>query len=156
MLQLSTRELRDGPVATRGTMQPDDPAFAGLDLLFDGPVDVTGTLDRVEHEGYLWRGHLRARFRGDCRRCLAAVSLDLDDDVEALFSADPDLADDPAVYPLDPTAGAIDLGEAVREELVLRLTAFPLCRPDCRGLCAKCGAELNAGPCACERAGSTN
>ena len=156
MLRLKIRELRDGPVPTRGTMQPDDPAFAGLELHFDGPVSVTGTLHRVEREGYLWRGHLQARFRGDCRRCLAAVSLDLDEDVEALFSADPDLADDPAVYALAPAADAIDLGEAVREELALRVTAFPLCRPDCRGLCAQCGAELNAGPCACERAGSTN
>jgi uncharacterized protein len=23
----------------------------------------------------------------------------------------------------------------------------PLCRPDCRGLCTRCGADLNEGPC---------
>jgi len=25
----------------------------------------------------------------------------------------------------------------------------PLCRSDCRGLCPRCGADLNAGPCGC-------
>ena len=25
-----------------------------------------------------------------------------------------------------------------------------LCRPDCRGLCAQCGADLNEGSCGCE------
>jgi uncharacterized protein len=26
----------------------------------------------------------------------------------------------------------------------------PLCREDCRGLCPRCGADLNEGECACE------
>jgi uncharacterized protein len=37
----------------------------------------------------------------------------------------------------------------VRDALLLELPLAPLCRPDCRGLCARCGADLNAGPCSC-------
>jgi uncharacterized protein len=36
---------------------------------------------------------------------------------------------------------------------VLELPLAPLCRDDCAGLCAECGADLNAGPCGCRRPG---
>jgi uncharacterized protein len=64
-----------------------------------------------------------------------------------MFSADPESQEAPDVYPLAPTASAIDLGQAVREELALAVEQFPLCREDCKGLCPTCGADLNAGPC---------
>jgi uncharacterized protein len=156
MLRLNIRDLRDDPISTRGTLQPDNPAFAGLGLRFLGPVHVDGALQPVESGDFLWRGHIRARFEGDCRRCLTGLTLAIDDDVDVLFSADPDLAEDPSVYPLDPLADVVDVIPAIREELVLRVSAFPLCRPDCKGLCAKCGADLNAGSCSCVTAGSTN
>ena len=41
------------------------------------------------------------------------------------------------------------LDELVREEVLLALPYKPLCKPDCRGLCAQCGQDLNAGACAC-------
>ncbi len=43
----------------------------------------------------------------------------------------------------------LDLCESVREALLLELPITPRCREDCLGLCPKCGAELNLGPCAC-------
>jgi len=46
-------------------------------------------------------------------------------------------------------AAAIDLTEAVREELLLAVPQYVVCRDDCRGLCPRCGADLNAGPCGC-------
>ena len=43
----------------------------------------------------------------------------------------------------------LDLRETVREELLLELPITPYCREDCPGLCLKCGADLNLGPCGC-------
>ena len=37
----------------------------------------------------------------------------------------------------------------IREELLLEHPIRILCRPDCRGLCSRCGANLNNGPCGC-------
>ncbi|NWG19851.1 MAG: DUF177 domain-containing protein [Chloroflexi bacterium] len=42
-----------------------------------------------------------------------------------------------------------DVGEALREYVLLELPMQPLCRPDCRGLCPTCGADLNVEQCAC-------
>jgi uncharacterized protein len=43
----------------------------------------------------------------------------------------------------------LDLSEQVREALLLELPIAPHCREDCEGLCPRCGADLNDGPCAC-------
>lgn len=46
---------------------------------------------------------------------------------------------------------SVDLDELVREQLLLALPSRNLCREDCKGLCQKCGANLNAGQCSCEQ-----
>jgi uncharacterized protein len=46
--------------------------------------------------------------------------------------------------------GHINTDELLRENLLLSLPLQPLCRDDCRGLCPRCGANLNQGPCGCE------
>jgi len=69
--------------------------------------------------------------------------------VDALFTEDPDALEDPSSYPLAPDAIEIDLRPAVPEELLLALPRWVVCREDCRGLCPRCGKDLNAGPCGC-------
>jgi uncharacterized protein len=46
----------------------------------------------------------------------------------------------------------LDLTPAVREQILLSLPAAPLCAEDCKGLCPKCGKDLNDGECGCDRA----
>ena len=38
---------------------------------------------------------------------------------------------------------------AIRDELILAAPRYLQCRDDCRGLCPRCGQDLNAGPCGC-------
>ncbi len=149
MLRVDLRALGPGGVETRGSLSTDDPALAGLGFVLAGPVEVTGRLQATEGEGYLWRGGIRATVVGECRRCLRPVEQEIDDRVDVLFSSDPELADDPSVYLLPPNPAVVDVAGAVREELALRASAFPLCGEGCRGLCPRCGADLNAGPCGC-------
>src|SRR5688572_15817216 len=149
MLRVDLREVHRGPMDTAGLLQPDDSVFEGLELGLAGPVIVQGRLQLTGPGEYFWRGHVRGEVRGGCRRCLVDVAHPVDIDLNVLFSEDPDAADDPSVYPLEPAAPAIDLGQAIREELALAIPAYLLCRDDCAGLCPRCGADLNAGMCLC-------
>ncbi len=149
MLRVDLRDLNRGPVETAGRLEPDDPAFVGLELDLIGPVAVEGRLQATGPREYFWRARVHADIRSDCRRCLADVVHHLDQELDVLFSDDPDAADDPAVYLVPPGATLINLGEVVREELALAVQPYPLCRDDCAGLCRRCGADLNAGACAC-------
>jgi uncharacterized protein len=77
-------------------------------------------------------------------------------EVHLIFAdVDDENADEPDVYPLAEVGTVVDLRPAIREQWLLDASGLPLCRPDCKGLCATCGAELNAGPCACQPAGVT-
>ena len=51
--------------------------------------------------------------------------------------------------PVDRTIQSIDLNSNIREEIILEYPVKPLCRPDCFGLCVKCGRNLNDGKCNC-------
>lgn len=47
--------------------------------------------------------------------------------------------------------GEVDLGELARSEFILGMDTKTLCSEDCKGLCPRCGADLNLGPCGCRK-----
>ena len=149
MLQVDLRELAGGPVDTPAQLGGDDPLFERLGVVLAGPVRVTGRLQAAGAGRFYWKGSLRTQVGGECRRCLAPVPLAVTADIRALFTQDPDAQEDPDSYPLAHDATQIDLRPAVREELLLAVPQWVVCRADCRGLCPRCGKDLNAGPCGC-------
>jgi uncharacterized protein len=149
MLVVNLQALHDGPVGTDGELPADDPLFEDVPARLAGTVAVSGLLAMSGRGHHFWRGELRAVVSTECRRCLEPLKVPLRQPVEALFCIDREVEDDPSVYPVDERATEIDLRPAVREELILAVPQFSLCRPDCRGLCPGCGANLNAGPCTC-------
>jgi uncharacterized protein len=52
-------------------------------------------------------------------------------------------------YSVSKLEQVIDLDPDIREEIILDYPIKPLCRPDCKGLCPKCGKNLNEEQCAC-------
>jgi uncharacterized protein len=154
MLRVDVRELRRGPVDTVGAIPATDTLFAGLGLSLAEPLQVTGVLESTGRGDYFWRGRLAGRANVTCRRCLRELVAPIEVPVEALFTSDPDLGDDPSAYPLPEPVAQVDVTGAIREELALAFSTYPLCREDCAGLCPRCGADLNQGPCGCQGSAS--
>lgn len=92
----------------------------------------------------LVRGSLRQDFERLCSRCAARFTERVE---EPSFTAS-----------VEVPAGAAfaDLTADLREAILLNFPEHPVCRPDCRGLCPKCGADLNLGPCGCGDSGATD
>lgn len=155
MLRVDLRQLHEGSVETTGQLLPADPAFEGVDLELVDPVSVEGRLQQTGEGEFYWHAFLAGRVKAECRRCLDDVLVPVDIEIRVLFSSDPETAEDPGVYPLDQSAAVLDLAEAVREEVVLAVPGFLVCRDDCSGLCSRCGANLNEGPCSCEEPAAT-
>ncbi len=91
-------------------------------------------------------GTIVAPWRASCRRCATAVHGVLDVLVAEPFRRGA-ARDDEDAYPLDDEQ--VDLTDLVRDAVVLELPLAPLCRKDCAGLCATCGADQNLDPCGC-------
>lgn len=47
--------------------------------------------------------------------------------------------------------GKVDAGDLARTAFILGMDSKTLCSEDCKGLCPRCGADLNLGPCSCKR-----
>lgn len=149
MLLVDLRDLQRGPVETVGEVSPDDEALVGLALPLTGPLAVRGRLQSSSGGDIFWRGEVAGEARGACRRCLTEVIRPVSARVDVMFSADLDAADDPNVYPLAARATHVDLRPVLREEVALAVPAYFQCRESCAGLCPRCGADLNQGPCGC-------
>jgi uncharacterized protein len=53
-------------------------------------------------------------------------------------------------FEFDPTVENLDLGEEIRQELIMDVPARVLCKKDCNGICPTCGANLNEEKCKCK------
>ena len=106
-----------------------------------------------------FRGARRGDVHGCCARCLDDYTFGLERDFRVVLTpraaalGDAKLTADDMV--LSTYEGAqIDVAPLVYEEAILALPTRPLCAEACRGLCPRCGANLNAGPCACPASGA--
>ena len=45
----------------------------------------------------------------------------------------------------------VDVDELARTAFILEMDTKTLCSEDCKGLCPRCGADLNLGPCSCKK-----
>jgi uncharacterized protein len=133
-------EYRDVPVAQ--SLEGLEMTLAHLDTR-----PLTGSL-RLESviEGILATGTVAGQVRLECARCLAPFSAPLEVEVCELFTA-PGHEAEPDAYRV--SGSEIDLEPMLRDAAGLSLPLNPLCRPDCAGLCARCGADLNEGACGC-------
>lgn len=83
-----------------------------------------------------------------CARCLEPVRLEVPfDDAQEFREEGPGLDDEWLQYDQD----VIRLDDLITDAVLLAMPLKPLCRPDCRGICVKCGADLNVAPCSCTR-----
>jgi uncharacterized protein len=150
MLSYDIRELERHGVQVAGELGADDPIWGDDDTRPVAPIRVTGRLSNAGSGRYYWSGRIEGIAEQECRRCLTDLSVDVAEDASAIFvEAGDDVSTDPDIYTLPPNAEKIDLRPVVRDQWVLSAPTFVLCREACKGLCPKCGADLNEGPCDC-------
>ena len=80
---------------------------------------------------------IKAEFGYMCARCLE----ELHSTEERFYKFD---------FEINPTIEYIDLGEEIRQEIILANPAKVLCSKGCKGICPKCGANLNKEQCKCK------
>ena len=118
-------------LATELARVPEDRVLAA-ELLLESVV-----------EGVLVSGPVEGVMVLRCARCLKAFDSDFRLDIQELFA--PGETDDE--YPL--TDGFVDVEPMIRDAVMLAMPFAPLCRPECLGLCERCGGDRNLGECAC-------
>jgi uncharacterized protein len=99
-------------------------------------------------EGILVTGSVEAATTLECARCLQFFDSSLSLQVCELYVA-PGNERLPDEDSYRVTGGEIHLETMLRDVLTLALPLNPLCDPACKGLCPRCGTDLNGRSCSC-------
>ena len=136
-MQIDLREIRDDVLHLQGE---EPPAFFGLDddpfLKTESPLKynlvATCILDEL-----LIKGALETEITCVCSRCAKSFRRIVR---EKEFCH---------MVKIPSGTEYVDLTEEARESILLTFPSYPVCQPGCRGLCSRCGADLNKGDCSC-------
>jgi uncharacterized protein len=124
------------------------------DYVATTPIGVRLTYYRAATDVFV-DGELWAHLEGTCSRCLAGYPFRVARGFSIVLAPAPHAAGGNRALTTDDLSlgfyrgEEIDLSPLVLEQMILALPTRPLCEPACRGLCAQCGADLNAGACDC-------
>ena len=124
-------------------------------------VPLTDLVGRVQlirtANGVLTTGTLQTSVELECSRCLTLFSKPVKFHLEEEFRPMLDIvtgaslplsSDDEDATQIDPHH-ILDLTEIVRQDILLAVPPFPVCRNGCKGLCSICGQNWNEGNCDC-------
>ena len=153
-LCLNVSDIPQGGLELQFTLDPSQLKMEEADLTLVSPISFRAGVIKVEREVVL-KGQISTTLELACSRCLEVFSCpstfsftlayhpwkENEDEME-LEEQDLDTC-----YYMD---DQINLLPAVLEHVILSVPLKPLCSSDCRGLCQRCGQNLNSGLCTCQ------
>ena len=104
-------------------------------------------------------GELKASLSFDCSRCAEEAKAEVSHRFARVFwgpgaahvALDLEVEEDEDIEEDHIDGNLVDIEPALAEEFVMMIPPYPLCKPDCKGLCPICGHNLNEGDCGCDR-----
>ncbi len=105
-------------------------------IKFRGPIKIKAEISKITNAVTVYLT-LSGSMYANCSRCLNELEIDFKKDKIELH------------YPFNKSEPGIDLDPEIREEIILDYPLKPLCQPHCKGLCPKCGKNLNELTCGC-------
>lgn len=146
-MKLDLREILDTPGARLPFERTLDVSRLDFDSVESYPVPPAARGEVVNTAGVLTvRGEIEARMLCVCDRC--GASFELRRLVPVEMPVVPETEDDSGeAFPME--GDALDIDDLLETAFILDMPSKLLCREDCRGLCPRCGKNLNEGDCGC-------
>ena len=147
-MRLDLRNIIHVPEASKSFQFQMD--LSGLEFygehLITRPVQIEGSV--TNHAGALvLEGTASSLLDLACDRCGKEFSREKVVELNCLMASELEDEEHDEIYLLE--GNEADLGEVAGTAFILAMDTKNLCSDNCKGLCAKCGADLNNGPCGC-------
>lgn len=151
MIKINVAEIKKRLVGAKTLafdLNPAELEITPEEMALVGSVKLEGTISNVG-DVLLLQAQLSGQVKRACGRCLKEFTAAAEAEVVEKFypAGAENIENDAFVYDSD----VIEITEPLREGLLLAEPMQALCKPDCRGLCPVCGADLNYGDCGCDR-----
>lgn len=122
-----------------------------MDCSIINPLNMTLFIMNAD-DGCLVRGKLTGTVTVPCNRCAENATINIDstfDEYEEIPESQKHKTDSDHIV-FEKGVPMLNIAEVAWEQFMLSLPQSPLCSEECKGLCPKCGANLNAGNCECD------
>src|SRR5205814_924592 len=133
MIKIAVRDVTSKGVDIDRTIPKEGIGLSDEEIDLRSSLSVNAHLEKVANV-IIADTQVRADYGYACSRCL--------EDFQR-----PETKNYHFDFPLEPGMEYIDLGEEIRQEMILGNPARILCKEDCKGICPKCGANLNLEKC---------
>lgn len=137
MMKISVRDVTSKGVDIDQAIPKEGIGLSDEEIDLRSPIHVKAHLERTG-DAIFATTTVQADFGSMCARCLGDMHHVETHDYQFDFS-------------VEPGTEYVDLGEEIRQEMILANPTRILCRDDCKGICSKCGANLNAEQCKCKK-----
>jgi uncharacterized protein len=128
------------------------PADLNLDKTeeFRHPLHIEFNVEKIGRNIFVNSG-IRTKVDFLCDRCGELFNKEMAESVRLIYTYDEHMAnkEDDDVYVISESTTTIDVSDPVRQTLLVAVPQKKLCRDDCKGLCDKCGTNLNVESCDC-------
>jgi uncharacterized protein len=153
---LDVKELAVHKLNIRKSYAPGNIDFHTAELKQIEPLEVVATAELIDSQIRV-TGQLETKIELQCARCLEPVVEDVQRHFDLFYSPMPKISkpEEERLKDLDADIGfyagdGVFLADVLAEQVLLAVPMKAICRSDCRGLCAACGANLNHEECRCE------
>ncbi len=136
MIKFPVRDVSSKGLEIDQTIPMESIGLSAEELDLRSPLTVKAKVQRVDNQ-IIAHTKVRADYGYLCARCLE----EFHEEHENEYHFDFELTEDDEY---------IDLGEEIRQEMILANPAKVLCKKDCKGICPGCGVNLNLEKCKCK------
>ncbi len=157
-MRIEVEELTEAGQAFAHTYAPGELSLEDEYVHLAEGAAVEGRASRKNEEVRL-RGKIRARVEATCDRCLRSLAVPIEVDFDTIYvplASEAGMTENVELQAEDLRStvyegDAVEVDELVREQILLALPTRLLCDEECKGLCPRCGADLNSQACSCEQ-----
>jgi len=136
-VKIEVAKLRENTVENfQESLTPENLDLDTSEVKYKGDINISAEVIK-EMSVVSAKMHFSATAGFTCSCCLKEFDKTIENDFDTK-------------YPVEKLEKYIDITKDMREEVILNYPVRFLCNPDCRGLCPKCGQDLNNNQCDCQ------
>lgn len=147
MVTINILHLSAGHSIQMQSAMPEALGLANNDEI-NRPVDIIFDIDKVGTEHYI-NASFNTVAHLICDRCAEIFDSIISESVRIILTNDKSLLDQDDVYKVNDGTSEVDVTESISQSMLLAFPTKKLCSDNCKGLCPRCGLNLNLNNCSC-------
>jgi uncharacterized protein len=152
-MKINIKDLKEGINKFVLNESPEEIGFENGDIEFNEIISSNIEVNKVG-EKFIVKGKIKTAILLECSRCLKKFEYNIDCNFRLIYLKNIKFKEgEISKEEIDEvmlTDDILNIGDDIRQTIILEIPMKPICKESCKGLCANCGKDLNFGKCNCK------